>query len=61
MTRYGGYLRDISTEFEQPRNTIVTEIMQMQINDVEKLARTGEVRSNGIATEREDFLMLLGH
>jgi hypothetical protein len=39
----------------------VTEIVQVQINDVEKLTRAGEIRSNGIATEREDFFVPVGH
>ena len=38
-----------------------SEIVQVQINDVEKLTRAAEIRSNGIATEREDFFVPIGH
>jgi hypothetical protein len=61
MTRDCCDLWDVSTDFEQPGNTIVTKIMQMQVDDPQELARAREISSNGVAAKRKDFIAPLRH
>jgi hypothetical protein len=48
MARDSCDLWDISADFEQPRNTIVTKVMEVQVTDVEELTRAREIRSDGV-------------
>ena len=61
MTRDCRDLWYVSTDLEQPGNTIVMKIMQMQVDDLQELARAREIRSNGVAAKRKDFIAPLRH
>jgi len=61
MTRYSSYLRDIPTDFEQPRNTIVAKIMKVQVDDIEQLTCARKIRADRVATVWKDLRSLPRH